>query len=450
MIKYKADRHVLLHDLAHRMAITPAEIDAYKESLSSDGVEIFEVEIPDWPPVPYSPVDGWIIFGDVWWEGRLWEGIQPAIHASDADLAMRLAGELAGDTMAPIRVAYVWGVEIHDPENHIPMRAWLASNELSIVDFLVTYLPRKEGETGRTDYLVETTNPDLEAERASGSYSPTRRCVRLRDLWLLEEFAGRTGTAPHLDINAKFRKRGAMRYSVSPLPAAFGRKRGAPLVLREPREVRLYGEPALGSCNLIVNGHQVQNIEPRRSGWRGFFPPDVDVDMVRAAYVNGGKQASRAAADLAPRPAPKPATGVTADARVYSPPSVVDALTKVLGRSPRLFGQAASDTAICALTREGLDLFLREDQTDHLSYIADRGGRNYDCENFSETLRNKLVRQHGINGCAVIWGDGHAWCGFVVVGEDGPGIVMVEPQTDRYVEAIEHEYAVTRRCEVLL
>ena len=450
MIKYAAEEHALVHDLAHRKAITSGELDAYRESLLSADVEVFDVQIPDWPPVPYSPVDGWIVFGDMWWKGRLWEGLQPAIHASDADLAIRLADDLAGYKMTPIRVAYVWDAEIHDPKTHIPLRSWLASNELSIVDFLVTYLPRKERETGRTDYLVETTNPDLEAERASGSYSPTRRCVRRRDMWLLEEFAGRTGTALHLDIRAKFRKRGAMRYCVSPLPAAFGRKRGAPLALREPREVRLYGKPTLGSGNLTVNGHQVQNLESWRSAWRGFFPPDVDVDMVRAAYGDGNKQASREDANLTPRPAPKPATGVTAEAKVYSPSSVVDALTKALGRTPRLFGGSASDKAICGLTREGLDQFLREDQTDRSSYIADRGGRNYDCENFSETLRNKLVCQHGINGCAVIWGDGHAWCAFVVAGEDEPEIVMVEPQTDRYVETLEHEYAVTQRCEVLL
>ena len=79
-----------------------------------------------------------------------------------------------------------------------------------------------------------------------------------------------------------------------------------------------------------------------------------------------------------------------------------------MGRDIRLFGQATSDRGIVAITRRGLGRFLDEASTDRLDYIADHGGRNNDCENFSETLRANLARKHGVNGCAVIWGNSHA------------------------------------------
>ena len=67
-------------------------------------------------------------------------------------------------------------------------------------------------------------------------------------------------------------------------------------------------------------------------------------------------------------------------------------------------------------------------------------------------MRVNLARKHGVNSCAVIWGDGHAWCAFAVVGEGGPEIVMVEPQSDEWVrvEELSGDYSVERRAEVLL
>ena len=89
--------------------------------------------------------------------------------------------------------------------------------------------------------------------------------------------------------------------------------------------------------------------------------------------------------------------------KVHSPASVVAAIESALGRQVRLFGQSTGDQGIVALTRHGMERLLDEDATDPLGYVMDHGGRNYDCENFAETLRSNLARKHGVNGCTVIW-----------------------------------------------
>ncbi len=141
---------------------------------------------------------------------------------------------------------------------------------------------------------------------------------------------------------------------------------------------------------------------------------------------------------------------MTAGAKIYSPAAVVSALRQKLDRSISLFGRAASDSAVVALTREGLDCFLLDDLSDRDRYVTDAGGRNYDCENFAERLRVNLAGRHGVNSCMVVWGDGHAFNAFAVVGTAGPGIVLVEPQTDEIVTALDGQYSVERRAEVLL
>ena len=230
---------------------------------------------------------------------------------------------------------------------------------------------------------------------------------------------------------------------VSPLPPAFHRRGGAPIVLREPNEIRWFGDPAVAARGLRINGHAVAHIEPWKQGWHGYTAPVEDIIV-----------AGRAAMPPAPSPSPTPETGtsITAGLRVYSATSVVRAIEAALGRDVRLFGRSVSDEAIACLTRGGLDQFLREDATDRVNYIADQGGRNFDCENFSETVRSNLARRHGVNSCAVVWGDGHAWCAAAVVGADGPDIVLFEPQTDAVVPITDltGQYSVARRAEVLL
>ena len=63
----------------------------------------------------------------------------------------------------------------------------------------------------------------------------------------------------------------------------------------------------------------------------------------------------------------------------------------------------------------------------------------------------RLQTKYGVNGVGIIWGDGHAWNFFIVAtGTDTPEILMVEPQTDAVVDGLAGQYAISRRCEILL
>ena len=234
----------------------------------------------------------------------------------------------------------------------------------------------------------------------------------------------------------------------SSLPSEFHRAQGSPLVIREYRDgsgqVRAWGNPSL-TQGFELNGVQLGTLQPFNSGFAcPVTPAELDSILQRqnAETVPEKTQAT---------PAPHPLSGhVTDGATSYSPDSVVKALESALGRNVRLFGRSASDSAVVALTRSGLDKFLLEDPTDRGQYVTDTGGRNYDCENFSERLRVAPAAKYGVNGCMIIWGDGHAWCAFPVVSGAGPEIVMVEPQSDEVVTQLTGAYSVERRAEVLL
>ena len=134
----------------------------------------------------------------------------------------------------------------------------------------------------------------------------------------------------------------------------------------------------------------------------------------------------------------------------YSPREVITALESTLGRDVRLFSGITLDSQIVAISREAMVRYLASNPVDKRQYILDSGGRNYDCDDFALTLRANLIRDHGYNCCAVIAGDVHAWNAFVVVGENGPEIVFIEPQTDGLVTELTGQYAVDNRCEALL
>ena len=146
----------------------------------------------------------------------------------------------------------------------------------------------------------------------------------------------------------------------------------------------------------------------------------------------------------------QPKTFITLGAITYASHVVVKELEKALGRDCRLFGKHTSDLKIVAMTRSAMEKFLEDDQTDKMIYVLDQGERNFDCENFSELLRNSLQVSYGMNGIGVVWGDAHAWCFFVIAGSKTPEIVFVEPQTDTIVEKLENQYSIKRRCEILL
>ena len=581
-LKYAKEQHRLLRDIAHLARLTGDEYQEYEDAVRAAGIPVLQVEIPDWPPAPYSPL--LILFGGRgWWEGRNWTGAQPAVSRADAARASRIAREMAGDPLGPRRIAYAWQVPEYDPSRHIIMRYWLAEQELSIVDFLRDHLPDAEHRLGRDDLLIQVTNPHARQERAEGSYSPTRRAVRVEDRRVLDDFAasGRrftydtdvqvswvraaddsrwearrthapqsagwashrswvmrplgqgalrdddvdpvdgyrfgpamelfddgmlwvwvarraldhvasitiNGVAVNLDAqtfgpscrmvghvapenmarvvgeaypaaddvaddisndedrepvrleSVRFAHRSPFYRAVSPLPGLFHRPHGCPLVLREPDRVRVFGDDEIADRGLVVNGVAARDLRPWRGGWQGRL--DAPCRDVAAASIPERDPVEQT---------PEPAASVTGGSRVYSPTAVVDAIEAAVGRRVRLFGQSTSDQGIVALTRRGLERFLDEDLTDRLDYVSDQGGRNFDCENFAETLRSNLARRHGVNGCAVIWGDSHAWCLFALVGNNGPTIAMVEPQADSYltVEQLTGAYAVDRRAEVLL
>ena len=246
--------------------------------------------------------------------------------------------------------------------------------------------------------------------------------------------AGGSSSSEPLLVDCLFERRGAKPFwrpaNVQALPERFHRSSGSPLVFRHRDaggEVRAWGDPALLG-GFVLNGVQLTGFAPWNSGFR------IQVDRADADRILG--KASRAP-DSAPAPeeAPSPASDVTAGAEVYSPGSVIAALELRLGRSVSLFGRSASDSAVVALTRDGLTRFLLDDLSDRDAYVLDTGGRNYDCENFAEALRVNLARKHGVNGCMVIWGDGHAWnavCGGRRRGAgDRPGRAAVRRRRDQ-------------------
>ena len=580
-MQYDKNRHRLLRDVAHRARLTPNEYDEFEDSVRAARIPITTVRIPDWPPVPYSPL--LILFGaKAWWGGRHWTGEQPAVAHADAARASRLAREMAGDPLSPQRLAYAWQVPAFDPTEHVILRYWLDEQDLSIVDFLRDYLPKTEKRLGRDDLLVEVTNPRVSQERAEGSYSPTRRAVRMADRSLLDDFAAssqrftydadlqvswvraeddsrwearrthppqsatwashrswitrplgqgalrdddvdpvdgyRFGpamelfddgmlwvwiarraldhvstitingvgveltaqtfgpccrmvghvpaerlpqvvgesyarqidaastsaapdtTGPIILNDVQFTYRSPFYRAKTRLPNQFHRPRRCSLILREPDRVRAFGDDAILRRGLVINGVAVTNLKPYRRGWQGRL-------AAPCAVVAANARAGQTSSSTTP-----PIAGVNDGANTYSPAAVVAAIETALGRNVRLFGQTTSDQGIVALTRRGMEQFLEQDSTDRLDYIADHGGRNYDCENFSETLRANLARKHGVNGCAVIWGDSHAWCLFVLVGNAGPAIAMVEPQADTHItiNQLTGPYSVERRAEVLL
>ena len=616
---YDKHKHTLLRDQAHKRRLTPEEYPAFEAAVRAEGVSIMTVECPEWPPVPKSLLM-MIMGGDNPWDGEYWTGQQPAIDASDY-LARRkvtkIARAMSGDHLSSKRTAYAWQVPEYDPARHILMRQWLADNDVSIVDFLRNFIPKIRRELGR-DPLFEVANPHARAESdAGGGYSPTRRCLAVEDLAVLEKFAqtsqrftyeaeqpvswirslddtrwearrqyepqrarwqthrswinraigdgawteadrGPEGYAfgPFMElwddgsiylwcyrraldflssnpliingvsvfftpektgpgsvcrmagqveprsmdrilagaeraeeetehagqvedaaeasespeaaqptVQCVFRQRAGKPFwhplPDADLPSEFHRASGSPLVVRtrgDRAEVRCWGDPSLLG-GIVLNNVVVDGFEPWNSGYRAKLNAE-ETDAVLGRRIEGSEESQERPQPVptpepAPAPEPRPLptvvpADVTEGAQVYSPGAVVQALQKALQRGVSLFGRSSSDSAVVALTREGLDRFLLDDLSDRDQYVLDTGGRNYDCENFAERLRVNLTAKHGVNGCMVIWGDGHAFNAFAVAGESGPEIVLVEPQSDEVVRELTGAYSVERRAEVLL
>ena len=135
----------------------------------------------------------------------------------------------------------------------------------------------------------------------------------------------------------------------------------------------------------------------------------------------------------------------------YTGEEVLQALTMALGRDVRPFSGVTMDSTIMATSQENLFRYLASNPVDARQYIRDdRGGKNYDCDDFALNLRTDLIRDYGYNSCIIVGGNFHAFCAFVVVGPEGPKIVFVEPQTDGIITELSGQYAVDKRCEAIM
>lgn len=422
--RYDLERHILLRDQAHKRRIhEDGEFAKYLRRVAQpsddlrepgDRMTIFDVIVPDWPPAPRSPLQ--IIFGgDDPFADKPWRGLQPAVErdwwTDRATFRIARAMVPPGRDFDPERLAYQWQVPVFDPERHVLMRRWCAENGVDLVAFL------RHGIDEAGLRLSETTNPHVREERERGSYSPTRRCFDRADLAIARRAAGLDPSAPE------------------PAP--------------EPWEDDIVA--AIGWLDRADRSLWTKAGLPRVRAIEALLSRDITSAERNAAW----KIARRA-----PPPAPDPGTkrGAGPDrepadtgALEIPPDEAVAALRKVLGRDFRLFGGQTADRRILPTGREVLLKWLADDATSRAVYVHEKRGRNYDCDDFAMALKVALAQSTGLNGCAVIWGDGHAWCAFLV--HDGAGVVeaiMVEPQTDALVGECSGAYSVERRCEVYL
>ena len=257
----------------------------------------------------------------------------------------------------------------------------------------------------------------MRQERETGSYSPTRRCFDRADLAIARRAAGLDASTPDPEQ--------APDPHLDDIAAAIGKLDRDSKSLWTRR-----GKPRVAAIEAAI-GRDITAAQ-RDAAWKIVqnSPPP--------------------APPPAPEPAPEPAPDVDG-VREISPDEAVAAIEAALGREFRLFGGQTADRRILAMRRDALIEWLAEDPTSRAVYVDEKRGRNYDCDDFAMELKAALARTAGLNGCAIVWGDGHAWCAFLV--HDGAGdvqAVMVEPQTDALVDACRGAYAVKRRCEVYL
>ena len=139
---------------------------------------------------------------------------------------------------------------------------------------------------------------------------------------------------------------------------------------------------------------------------------------------------------------------------IYQARDVMDAINEHFGRDVRPFSGTLTDQSIRGLTLRGIDIFINVDKTNEMTYVLDRGkADNWDCEQFAEKFRSNACSDLGINSVGIMVGNVHAWNVIVMVGDNGPGIIEVEPQNDGQITEIKDRsslYAVDQRCEVYL
>ena len=522
MIQFDPENHLLLMDEAHKRRIfEDPELAEFMRRVREEPyyagsrnpaarMEVFDVEIPDWPPVPRSPLQ--MMFGiggdatDPFAE-KPWEGVHPAVKLDfwEKRAVRALAQEMVplDEDLTPYRLSYQWQCSVFDPARHVVIRDWLRANDLDIVVWWRKFYPTVKGELE----IVDCTNPAILEEKRRGSYSPTRRCFRNDQMDVARrmfEFLGRPPAEdayrPPAPIPERAPKapprpkpapepkrrvpsvinielsgwRGDSRGlhgqgALHPLVRTQGRNKGVILSIRWST-LWVFSNSDLSGSRVTING-KAFGVGPinrdSRDKWKGHGKHNLSLTHgeVRAlrnmdfSEPQEPKPTPKPTPD--PTPTPKPEeppnrqgthsrVDVAKGARVYTPTEVSYALRATLRRGFRFFSGIPTDSKIVGITKEAMLAFLSSDPTNKLRYVKDGAGRNFDCENFSELVRCNLQRLHGINGCGVIAGDVHAWNFFVVVKGSSPGIIFVEPQTDTIVESLTGQYAVRKRCEILL
>ena len=388
MTTYDATQHILLRDEAHQRCIhQDREVAEYVKRVKKAGLDVFPVDCPDWPPVKRTPL--------------------PIIVFS---ISVDGSGG-GGSGMGGPTANMTWEGEQ-----------------------LAVRCNRGDGREYQ-DYVTERTLRDIARKMAPSRFEPAHRMAYA---WQVEEF----DPAEHVVIRYWCRRNNV---DIVDFWRRFYPQHENALTVVETTNPELAEEMAEGSYS------------PTRRCML-----QAQLYLARNHYL-GANEEPPEPKQATPAPAPQPRAVHDSDdeeeqvqwsvhdgAHAYEPREVMPALEAALGRDVRLFSGTTMDSRIVAISREAMARYLAANPVDQRQYIRDSGGRNYDCDDFALTLRSNLIRDHGYNCAAVVAGDVHAFNAFIVVGQNGPEVAFVEPQTDGLVAELSGKYSVDRRCEVII
>lgn len=506
MEKYDENKHELLNQIAHSFLLTEEEWGEFVDR-AREVVEVFDVSVPDWPPVPYKPLVLMMGPGDksMWWDDKFFKGTQPAFRKSryDRTQVVDIAKEMRGNEWSPKRVSYTWGVPEFDPRKHVPIREWINARNLDIGKFFIEYFPRIKREMGN-DILYEVTTPNLEQLVSEGqSYNPTIKVLDISNIDILESFAK---DIPYVVKRPKIKESHGINEDKITRPRDDRRNArntisvsmidtindvnlrvfpsNDPVLVEENNSCGILadvGELNVSSVQFMLQGpssgdvfQKVENVAPYSlygdSGGkchgelfqRGTYTLVVNaysgkkasgeiVETFKTTFMIDMKEKSKVVDEITDTTFDdEEQDDITLNLTVYSKRDVMEAIRRKAGKMPRLFSGTTTDSAIVALTRKGMELYLKQNETNRMKYINDTGNRNFDCDDFAEMLRCDLRSKYGINGIAVVAGDEHAFNMFIIESSSGPEVVFVEPQTDQIVNSLSGFYSISHRFELLL
>ena len=504
MIKFDESKHDLVGWLLHKGLLPPNRLPELMGLVQAAGIKTFDVQIPEYPPVEYPPLA--IMMGSNNgnpFSGKFFTGVQPAVDLFEDGSKVRvMARKMRGSTMSEEAISYQFQLPIFNPQTHVRIRKWIYDRRLSIVDFWRSYYPKIENQLSEFS-VIDVVNPDVEdVDENDTQFYPTTRVLTLSKYHILKDFADQY---PPLEFNLTQEvswirsldgKRWEARRQYAPQNKTWTGKNcfitrtvgggqhtdvdkdpktgydwGPFMILKDDGKlvvwVTKFAVDLIHRSGLIINGVHVALEKKsglyicRMVGHVNASEADrilkkkieaalmVIQDKEEESHITQPKKNVIRPTEESSEEAPL-SISVTAGVKVYSPAEVLAKLEVAFGRKIDLFGSQTSDKKIVALTSKGLEAFLRGNKANRNKYVNDAGGRNYDCDNFSEQLRVDLQREYGINGVGVVWGDVHAWNFFVIATDRGLQIMMVEPQSDIHVTDLIGKYSVKKRCAILL